>query len=74
MLHISLLSLNILSWIVDLQRIQYLDVANIHHLLPDELENLIAHTLRVTRLSMKFDPLFIIPSQIRYLLLEGLGP
>ncbi|CAF1032189.1 unnamed protein product [Rotaria sp. Silwood1] len=57
----SLLSLNILSSIVDLQQIQYLDVADIHLLLPDELENLIAHTPRVTRLSMKFDPLFIIP-------------
>ncbi|CAF4424243.1 unnamed protein product, partial [Rotaria sp. Silwood2] len=69
----SLLSLNILSSIVNLQQVQYLDVTNIHLLLPDELENLIAHTPRVTSLSMKFDPLFIMPSQTRYLLLEGLG-
>ncbi|CAF1097872.1 unnamed protein product [Rotaria sordida] len=69
----SLLSLNILSSIVDLQQIQHLDVADIHLLLSDELENLIAHTPRVTSLLMKFDPLFIIPSQIHYLLLEGPG-
>ncbi|CAF1246163.1 unnamed protein product [Rotaria sordida] len=69
----SLLSLNILSSIVDLQQVQYLDVSNINRLLPNELENLIAHTPRVVHLSMKFDPLFIIPSQIRYLLLDGLG-
>ncbi|CAF1153053.1 unnamed protein product [Rotaria sordida] len=69
----SLLSLNILSSIVALQQVQYLDVSNINRLLPNELENLIAHTPRIIRLSMKFDPLFIIPSQIRYLLLDGLG-
>ncbi|CAF4972003.1 unnamed protein product [Rotaria sp. Silwood1] len=69
----SLLSLSILSSTVDLQQVQYLNVININHLLPNELENLIAHTPRVIRLSMKFDPLFIIPSQIRYLLLDGLG-
>ncbi|CAF3963048.1 unnamed protein product [Rotaria sp. Silwood1] len=69
----SLLSLNILSLIVDLQQIQHLDVADIHLLLPDELENLITHTPRVTNLLMKFDPLFIIPSQIHYLLLDGPG-
>jgi hypothetical protein len=33
----------------------------------------ITHTPRINRLSMNFDPLFIIPSLIRFLLLEGLG-
>ncbi|CAF4658346.1 unnamed protein product, partial [Rotaria sp. Silwood1] len=60
----SLLSLNILSSIVDLENIQYLEVADIDQLLPDELDHFIAHTPCVTRFSMKFDPLFIIPSQI----------
>ncbi|CAF3681328.1 unnamed protein product [Rotaria sp. Silwood1] len=69
----SLLPLHILSSIIDLQQIRHLDVADIHLLLPAELENLITHTPRVTSLLMKFDPLFIIPSQIHYLLLEGPG-
>ncbi|CAF0945389.1 unnamed protein product [Rotaria sordida] len=69
----SLLSLDILSSIVLPQQIQYLDVSDIHRLSPNELENLLAHTFRVLSLSMKFDPLFVIPSQIQYLLLKGQG-
>jgi hypothetical protein len=67
----SLLSLDILSSIVNLKKIQRITVANIDRLLPDELENLLLHTPRVNYLCMKFDPLFIIPSQIRYLSLSS---
>ncbi len=67
----SLLSLDILSSIVNLKNIQRIEVADIDRLLPDELENLLVHTPRVNYLHMKFNPLFIIPSQIRYLSLSS---
>jgi hypothetical protein len=61
----SLLSLDILSSIVNLKKIQYLEIADIDRLSSDELKNLLAHIPHVNYLHMKFDPLFIIPSQIR---------
>ncbi|CAF1267578.1 unnamed protein product [Rotaria sp. Silwood1] len=67
----TLMPLDILKTILDLNQIEELDVCSIRSLSRHELYKLIKVLPRLNSLTMKFNPLFVIPSQIHTLILEG---
>ncbi|CAF3790030.1 unnamed protein product, partial [Rotaria sordida] len=67
----TLMSLDILITITDFNQIEKLDVGCIERLSRHELNKLIKHLPRLNYLIMEYNPLFVIPSQIHTLRLEG---
>ncbi len=67
----QMMSLNILQTIIDLNQIEELDLADIKYFSRRELDQLIKHLPRLYSLTMKYHPLFVVPSQIRTLRFEN---
>jgi hypothetical protein len=62
---------DILQTIIDLNQIEGLDLADIKYFSRHELDKLIKHFPRLHSLTMKYHPLFVVPSQIRTLRFEN---
>lgn len=62
---------DILQTIIDLNQIEELDLADIKYFSRHELDKLIKHFPRLHSLTMKYHPLFVVPSQIRTLRFEN---
>jgi len=67
----QMMSLNILQTIIDLNQIEELDLADIKYFSRHELDKLIKYLPRLHSLTMKYHPLFVVPSQIRTVRLVG---
>ena len=67
----KLISLDFLQSIVNLNEIEELDLQDMKFVSRREIERLIRHLPRLSLLTMKYDPLFIPPPQIRTLQFEG---
>jgi hypothetical protein len=65
-----LMSVDILRTILDFNQVEVLDVSCIELVSRHELNKLIKHLPRLNSLMMKYNPLFVIPSQIHTLNLE----
>jgi Leucine-rich repeat (LRR) protein len=65
------MTLDTLGTIVDFNQIEILDIACIESVSRQELPKLIKHLPRLNYLAMEFNPLFVVPSQIRTVRLVG---